>query len=39
MFYRRLEGNVEDNADDEGLACEVSEGGLKALVGAFVILN
>ena len=30
--------NVEGNAEDGGLACEVSEQSLKTLLGPFVIL-
>jgi hypothetical protein len=30
--------NVERNAEDGGLACEVSEGSLKMLSGLFAIL-
>jgi hypothetical protein len=32
MFYRSLEEkNVESNAEDGGLACEISEGRLRTL--------
>jgi hypothetical protein len=32
MLYRILEDNVENNADDGGLACKISEGRLKVLI-------
>jgi hypothetical protein len=32
MFYRSLEDNAENSANDRGLACEVSEGRLKTLI-------
>jgi hypothetical protein len=39
MLCRSLEDNVETSAEDGGLACEISEGRLKALFRAFAILN
>jgi hypothetical protein len=38
MFCRSLEDNVESSANDEGLACEISEGRLKTLIRAIAIL-
>jgi hypothetical protein len=38
-FCRSLEDNVENSAADEGLACEISEGKLKTLFRAIVILT
>jgi hypothetical protein len=32
MLYRSLEDNVENSADDGGLACEISEGILKTVI-------
>lgn len=40
LFCGTLENkNVEHSADNRDLACEVSGGILKALLGPFVILN
>ena len=39
MLYRSLEDNVENSADDGGLACEISEGKLKALFRAIASLD
>jgi hypothetical protein len=39
MFCRSLEDNVENSADDGGLACEISEGRLKTLIRAVAILT
>ena len=39
MFCRSLEDNVESSANDEGLACEISEGKLKTLFRAIAILE
>jgi hypothetical protein len=39
LFHKNLEDkNVESNAEDGGLACEVSEGSLKTLLEPVVIL-
>jgi hypothetical protein len=38
MFYGSLEDNVENSASDGGLACEISEGGLKTLIRAIAVL-
>ena len=38
MLCRSLEDNVENSAEDGGLACEFSEGKLKTLFGAIAIL-
>jgi hypothetical protein len=38
MLYRSLAGNVENSAEDGGLACEISEGRLKTLIRAIAIL-
>jgi hypothetical protein len=38
MLCRSLEDNVENSAEDEGLACEISEGKLKTFIGAIAIL-
>jgi hypothetical protein len=38
MLYRSLEDNVENSAEDGGLACEISEGRLKTLFRALAIL-
>jgi hypothetical protein len=38
MFYRSLEDNVENSAEDGGLACEISEGRLMTLIRAVAIL-
>jgi hypothetical protein len=37
MLCRSLEDNVEESAEDEGLACEISEGKLKTLFRAIAI--
>jgi hypothetical protein len=37
MLYRSLEDNVENSAEDGGLACEISEGRLKTLFRAIAI--
>jgi hypothetical protein len=41
MLRRSLENNVENSAEDGGLACEISEGRLKTLtrVIAFLIVK
>jgi hypothetical protein len=40
LFCRSLEDkNVEGNAEDGGLPCEVPEKSLKILLGMFAILN
>jgi hypothetical protein len=38
MLCRSFEDNVEISAEDEGLACEISEGRLKTLIRAIAIL-
>jgi hypothetical protein len=38
MLCRSLEDNVENSAEDGGLACEISEGRLKTLFRAIIIL-
>jgi hypothetical protein len=38
MLCRSLEDNVENRAEDGGLACEISEGKLKPLLRAIVTL-
>jgi hypothetical protein len=38
MFCRSLEDNVENSAEDGGLACEISEGRLQTLIRAVAIL-
>ena len=38
MLCRSLEDNIENNADNGGLASEISEGRLKTLIRAFAIL-
>lgn len=38
MLGRSLEDNVENNAEDRGLACEISEGKLKTLFRAIAVL-
>jgi hypothetical protein len=38
MLYRSLEDNVENSAEDGGLACEISEGRIKTLFRAIAIL-
>ena len=38
MFYGSLEDNVENSAEDGGLACEISEGRLKTLFRAIAVL-
>ena len=37
MLCRRLEDNVENSAEDGGLASEITEGRLKTLIGAIAI--
>ena len=37
MLCRSLEDNVENSAEDGGLASEISEGRLKTLIGAIAI--
>ena len=39
MLYRSLEDNVENSAEDGGLACEISEGKLETLFRAIAVLN
>jgi hypothetical protein len=38
MLCKSLEDNVENSAEDGGLACEISEGRLKPLFKAIAIL-
>jgi hypothetical protein len=38
MLCRSLEDNVENSAEDGGLACEISEGRLKILTRVIAIL-
>jgi hypothetical protein len=38
MFYRILEDNVENSAEDRCLACEISERKWKTLISAIAIL-
>jgi hypothetical protein len=38
MLCRNLEDNVENSAEDGGLACEISEGRLQTLIRAVAIL-
>ena len=38
MLCRSLEENVENSAEDGGLACEISEGKLKTLFRAIAVL-
>ena len=38
MLCRNLEDNVENSAEDGGLACEISEGRLKTFFRATAIL-
>ena len=38
MFYRSLEDNVENSANNGGLACEISEGRLKTILRAIASL-
>jgi hypothetical protein len=38
MFCRSLGDNVENSADDGGLACEILEGRLKTLIRAIAVL-
>ena len=38
MLCRSLEDNVENSAEDGGLACEISEERLKTLIRAVAIL-
>jgi hypothetical protein len=39
MFCRSLEDDVENSAEDGGLACEISEGRLKTLSRADAVLT
>ena len=39
MFCKSLEDNVENSAEDGGLACEISEGKLKTLFRAIAVLK
>ena len=39
MFCRNLEDNVENSAEDGGLACEISEGRLKSLIVGILIVK
>jgi hypothetical protein len=39
MLCRSLGDNVENSAEDGGLACEISEGRLKTLIRAVAILT
>ena len=39
MLCRSLEDNVENSAEDGGLACEISEGKLKTLFRAIAMLE
>ena len=38
MLCRSLEDNVENSAEDGGLACEISEGRLKTVIDVVAIL-
>ena len=38
MLCRSLEDNVENSAEDGGLACEISEGKLMSLFRAIAVL-
>jgi hypothetical protein len=38
MFSRSLEDNVENSAEDGGLACEISEEKLKTLFRVIAVL-
>ena len=38
MLCRSLEDDIENSAEDGGLACEISEGKLKTLLRAIAIL-
>ena len=38
MFCKSLEDNVENSAEDGGLACEISEGRLKTFFRAIASL-
>jgi hypothetical protein len=38
MLCRSLEDNVENSAEDEDMACEISEGKLKTLFRAIAVL-
>ena len=38
MFCRSLEDNVENSAEDGGLACEISQGKFKTLISVVAIL-
>ena len=39
MLCRSLEDNVENNAEDGGLACEILEGRLKTLIRAIEVTS
>jgi hypothetical protein len=39
MLCRSLEDNLENSAENGGLACEISEGKLKTLFRAIIILD
>jgi hypothetical protein len=39
MLCRSLEDNVENSAEDGGLACEISEGKLKTLFRVIAIFD
>jgi hypothetical protein len=39
MLCRNLEDNVENSAEDGGLACEISEGKLKTFSGPLLFWN
>jgi hypothetical protein len=39
MLCRSFEDNVENSAEDGGLACEISEGKLKILFRAIAVLE
>ena len=39
MLCRSLEDNVENNAEDGGLACDISEGRVKTLFRAIAIFD
>ena len=39
MLCRSLEDNVENSAEDGGLACEISEGKLNTLFRAIAVLT
>jgi hypothetical protein len=38
MFCRSLEDNVENSANDGGLACKILEGRLRTLIRAIAVL-